>query len=148
MWPLEFSQCFPLIWPCDLVFDPTWPSFNRDPDFIERNLLTEIDENLVKTVTSTVFTRFSFNLTLWPSFRPTWSSFERDPELIETNILTKLDKNRVKTVTYRVFTRFSINLTPWPSFWPHVTQFRKGVRFHKDKHSDHDWWESGQNCDL
>ena len=27
LWPLEFTQGFSAIWPSDLVFDPTWPSF-------------------------------------------------------------------------------------------------------------------------
>ena len=148
MWPLECSQGFPLIWPHDLLFHPTWPSFKRILVFIETNILTMFDENQVENVTARVFTRFSFNLTPWPTLWPTWPSFERNLVFIETNILTEFDENRVENVTSRVFTRFSLNLTPWPTFWPHLNQFRKVPSVHWDKHSDQVWQKSGQKCDL
>ena len=28
LWPLEWSKGFSMIWPTDLVFEPTWPIFN------------------------------------------------------------------------------------------------------------------------
>ena len=38
--------------------------FQLDLDIIKANILIKFDENQVKTVTSRMFTRFSFNLTL------------------------------------------------------------------------------------
>ena len=84
MWPLLCSQGFQIIWPSDLVFDPTWPRFELDLDFIETNILTKFHEDWVKNVASIVFTRFSNNLTQWPSFWAdvtqirTWPRFHRD----------------------------------------------------------------------
>ena len=70
LWPLECQQGFSLIWPTDLVFDPTWPRFELGLKIIEMNILTKSDEDWVKTVTARVLTRFFFDLTYWPSFWP------------------------------------------------------------------------------
>ena len=47
MWPLEYQQGFPLIWPGHLVFDPKWPSFKLDLEIIKMNILSNIyDDSL------------------------------------------------------------------------------------------------------
>ena len=45
MWPLEWKQGFPLIWPGDLVFDPRWPSFELDLEIIKTNILSKIPDD-------------------------------------------------------------------------------------------------------
>ena len=40
MWPLERIHGFYRIWPSDLVFDPTWHSFELVQDLIEADILT------------------------------------------------------------------------------------------------------------
>ena len=70
MWPLLSTQGFSMIWPRDLVFDPRWPIHNPKPDFIKTHILTKFHKDLMKNVTSIVYTRFSFYLTPWPSFWP------------------------------------------------------------------------------
>ena len=67
---LECSQGFPSIWPRDLVYDPRWPMFELDLDIIKTNISIKLAEDPVKNVALRVFTRFSFNLTPWPSFWP------------------------------------------------------------------------------
>ena len=56
--PLECTQGFFKIWPSDLVFDPTWPSFKLDLDIMMINILTNFHELMIKTVPSRVYTRF------------------------------------------------------------------------------------------
>ena len=70
MWPLERQQGFPLIWPGDLIFYLKWPSFKLDLEIIKMNILSKINDDYLKNVTSGVLTRFSFDLAWWPSF---WS---------------------------------------------------------------------------
>ena len=55
---LECTQGFSKIWPSDLVFDPTWPSFEADLDIIMVNILTKFHELWIKTVPSRMYTRF------------------------------------------------------------------------------------------
>ena len=62
LWPLECSQVF------YLVFDPTWLIFELDPDFIKANILTNFHGDWMHNVDCRVFTRFSYDLTYWPSF--------------------------------------------------------------------------------
>jgi hypothetical protein len=45
------------------VFNPTWPSFERNLDFKETNILTKIQENPMKNTVSIVLTRISIDLT-------------------------------------------------------------------------------------
>ena len=70
MWPLEWQQDFPVIWPGDLVFDPKWPSFELDLEIIKTNILSKIHDDCFKNVTTRVLTRFSADLAWWPSFWP------------------------------------------------------------------------------
>ena len=54
MWPLEFQQGFPLIWPGDLVSDSKWPSFELDLEIIKMNTLGNIPDDYLKNVTTGV----------------------------------------------------------------------------------------------
>ena len=65
MWPPECCQGFTLMWPGDLVFDPTWP---HNLELIKTNILDKIHDDCFKIVTSRVLTRSSFDLAWWPSF--------------------------------------------------------------------------------
>ena len=147
MWPLECSQDFLLVWPGDLVFDPTWPSFKPDLEIIKTNILSKIHDDCLKNVTARVLTTF---LLIWPGdlvFDSKWPSFELNVEIIKTNILSRIHDDCLKNVTTRVFTRFSADLAWWPSFWPQVTQFRTWPRYHQDKHFEQDSWWLLQKCD-
>ena len=49
-------------WPDDLVFDSKWPSFALDLEIIKTNILSKIQDDHLKKVTSSMLTRFSFDL--------------------------------------------------------------------------------------
>ena len=51
-----------------LVFDLKQPSFKFDLETIKTNILSKIHDDYFKNVTSSVLTRFSFDLAWWPSF--------------------------------------------------------------------------------
>ena len=142
MWPLECKQGFLLIWPGDLVFDSKWPSFELDLEIIKTNIWSKIHDDWFKNVTSKVLTRFSFDLTWWPSFWPQVTQFQTLPHQ------DKLHDDCFKNVTSRVLTSFSFDLAWWPSFWPQVTQYETWSRFHRGKHSKQVSLRLGQNCDL
>ena len=80
--------------------------------------------NHFKNVNSRILTRFSFNLTWWPSFWPQVTKIWTWTKIIKTNILSKIHDDDSKNVTSWVLTRFSFDLAKWPSFWPLVTQFQ------------------------
>ena len=50
MWPLECKQDFSKIWPSDLLFDPTPPMFELDPDIIKTNILSKFEEDWAENV--------------------------------------------------------------------------------------------------
>ena len=50
------SQAFLQILPSDLLFQPTWPSYDFIKDFMQTNILTKFDEDWMKIVASSVFT--------------------------------------------------------------------------------------------
>ena len=54
LWPLECSKDFSMIWPTDLVFDPTSPIFELDWDIVKIIILGKFDEDWTKTVASSV----------------------------------------------------------------------------------------------
>ena len=58
--PLERTQGFSKIWPSDLVFDPTWPSFELGLDFIKTNILTKFHKDWIETVPARVYTSKSW----------------------------------------------------------------------------------------
>ena len=43
--PLVCPQGFPIIYACDLVFDPKWPSFELDLELIGLNILTKFHDD-------------------------------------------------------------------------------------------------------
>ena len=61
--PLECSQGFCKIWLSDLIFDPTWTTFEPDLDIMMINILIKFHERWIKTVPSRVYIRFFYNLT-------------------------------------------------------------------------------------
>ena len=61
--PLEGTEGFSKIWPSDLVFDLTWPSFKIDQDIMMINIVTKFHELWIKTVPFTVYTKYFYNLT-------------------------------------------------------------------------------------
>ena len=96
LWPLECLQGFSMIWPTDLVFDPTSPIFKLDWDLVKMIKLRKFDEDWTKTLASRVFTRFSHDLTYWPSFWPnitniwTWLRYCQDD--LSEQVWWRLDK--------------------------------------------------------
>ena len=46
------------MWPGDLVFDPTWLSFEPDLEIIKKNIFSKIHNDCFKNVTAKVLTRF------------------------------------------------------------------------------------------
>ena len=93
MWPLERQQGFLLICTDGLVSDIKWPSFKLDLEIIKTNILSNIYDDYLKSVTSGVLTRFSL---IWPGdlvFDPMWPSFKLDLEITKTNILGKIHDN-------------------------------------------------------
>ena len=69
---LKCTHGFSKILSGDLAFDPMWPSFISDIEFVEINILTQFQEDWIKTVSSREFTWFILDLTLCPSFWLTW----------------------------------------------------------------------------
>ena len=73
-----------MIWPTDLVFDPTFPIFVLDRDIVKMIILSKFHYDWTKTVASIVFTMFFYDLTYWPCFWPdithiqTWLRFCQD----------------------------------------------------------------------
>ena len=58
MWPLEHQQGFPLILSGDLVSDIKQPSFKLHLEIIKTNILSNINDDYLKNVTSGVLTVF------------------------------------------------------------------------------------------
>ena len=54
LWPLECKQDFTLIWPGDLLFDPTQPIIELVRDIIKTNILSKFEEDWGKIVASSV----------------------------------------------------------------------------------------------
>ena len=81
---LQCSQGFSMMWPTDLVFDPTSPIFELNWDIVKMIILSKFDEDWTKTMASRVFTRFFYDLTYWPCFWPdmthiwTWPRYCQD----------------------------------------------------------------------
>ena len=51
-----------MIWPTDLVFDPTRLIFKLDQDFIKANILTNFHDDWMHNVACIVFTIFFYHL--------------------------------------------------------------------------------------
>jgi len=50
--PLECSKAFSMIRTGDLLFDPTWPSFETDQDFVKDIILTKFEVDWAENVAS------------------------------------------------------------------------------------------------
>ena len=92
LWLLECSQGFSMIWPTNLVFDPTSPIFKLDWDIVKMIILSKFDEDWTKTVASWVSTNFFHDLTYWPCFWPNVTHFHLDWDTDKMIILRKLMK--------------------------------------------------------
>jgi len=55
--PRSANKIFSKIWPSDLLFDPTLPMFEVDPDIIKTNILRKFEKQWVKTVAASLLTR-------------------------------------------------------------------------------------------
>ena len=124
MWPLECSQGFSMIWPTDLVFDPTWPIFELDRDIVKTIILSKFDDDWAKTVASRVFARFSHDLTHWPSF---W------PAMIQIQFWPISMKIGPKLWPLECSKGFSMKpLTYWPRFLTRDDPYSILAKFDKD----------------
>ena len=99
----HFLSVFSMIWPTDLVFDPTWPIFELDRDIVKMIILMMIGPKLWTLECSQGFSM------IWPTdlvSDPTWPIFELDRDIVKMIILSIFDEDWTKTVASRVFTRF------------------------------------------
>ena len=86
------------------------------------NILSKIHDDHFKNVTSRESTRFSFDLTRWPSFWYQVTQFKLDLEIIKTNIFSNTYDDYLKNVTSGVLSFLLIwpgDLVfdpSWPSF--------------------------------
>ena len=103
-------------------FDQTWPNFGFGLYITKTNILTRFQHAQAKNVASWVLTRFSLNLTLWPSFWLDMTQFRSWPRYHSDNILAKFQRAQAKNIASRA-------LTSWPSFWTHMTKFWTCPRF-------------------
>ena len=56
LWKTEASTAhirFSIFWHIDLLFDPTWPRYKRNPEFIKTNILTNFHKDQMKIWFST-----------------------------------------------------------------------------------------------
>ena len=137
LWPLECSQGFSMIWPTDLLFDPTWPIFELDRDIVMMIILSKFDDDWTKTVASRMFTRFFYDLTYWPTFWSDMTHIQSWPTYYHYDHSEQLWCNDwTKTVVSRVFTRFFYDLTYWPTFSPDMAYIQTWPRYHHDDHSE------------
>ena len=93
------------IWPGDLVFDPTWPSFKLMWDIFEANILIKFHEYLTENVAcraNTTFFFFFFFSSRDLVFYPTWPTFKLIQDIIKANILTMFHEYRTENVASRV----------------------------------------------
>ena len=56
--PLVCTKGFSKIWPSDLVFNSTWPSFELDLDIMMIKIVVKFRDLWIKTVPSSVYKRF------------------------------------------------------------------------------------------
>ena len=71
LWPLECSQGFSMIWPTDLVFDPTWLIFELYPNFIKPKHSDKFFMTIGCIMWPVLCSQgFFYHSTYWPSFWP------------------------------------------------------------------------------
>ena len=117
LWPLECSQCFSMIWPTDLVFDPTWPIFKLDWDTCHddhsEHVWWWLDQNCGLWSVHKVYSM------IWPTdlvFNPTWPIFKLDWDIFTINILSTFMMTGPKMWPLDCSEGFSYDFTYWPSF--------------------------------
>ena len=112
MWPLKCPQGFSIIWSCDLLFDPTWPSFELDQDIVKMIILSKSDEDWTNTVASIACSQgFSMICPTDLVFDLTWPIFKLDRDIVKVIILSKFDKDWTRTVAssvHKVFLWFDL----------------------------------------
>ena len=119
-----------MIWPTDLVFDPTWPMFEVDREIVKMIILSKFDDYWTKTVASRVFTMFFEDLTYWPSFWSniahiqTWLRYCHDDN--SEHVWLRLHLELLPLECSQCFTE---DLTYWPRFWPDMTHIRTWPRY-------------------
>ena len=102
-----------------------WLSSELDLESIKTNILSKIHDYRLKNVISRVLTRFSFDMTLWPSFSPQATQFELNLETIKTNRLSKIHYDYLKTWPYCANNVFPLIWLGGLDFWPNwMTQFQ------------------------
>ena len=108
MWPQEYSIVFSLTWSGDLLFDPTWPSFELVGEIVEDIILSKFEVDQAENVASRVLQGFSMIWSCDLLFDQTWPSFKLDRDFVKDIILGKFDVGWAENVTTRVFTRFDL----------------------------------------
>jgi len=92
MWPLEWKEKFPKIWPGDLVFDPTWPIFELLLDILLKQTFWP---SSIKIGLQMWHLEFKQEFPkIWAGdlvFDPTWPVFERGLDII--NIMLPREKS-------------------------------------------------------
>ena len=76
MWPLEWTQVFSMIWPCDLLFDLTWPNFKLSEILSREHNSEQISSWFCWKCGLRVNTSFFNDLTCDLLFDLTWPNFE------------------------------------------------------------------------
>ena len=129
------------MWPGDLVFEPTWPSFKLDLEIIKTNILSMIHDDCFKNVTARLLTRFSADLARWPSFQPPVNQFQTWPRTHQDKYFEQDSWWLLQKCDHYSVNKVSLDLAWWPSFLPQVTQFQTWPRNHQDKQFEQDsWW--------
>ena len=105
------SQDFSIIWPIDLVFDPTWLNIELDLDIIKMNILINYQEDTLKNMTPIENTTFFYYLTYWPSFWPHMTQYriwprhrDEHPDQLSRRSIEKYDPYR----GHKVFLSFDL----------------------------------------
>ena len=138
-----------MIWPSDLVFDPTWPRFELVRDIINTNNLTKFEKDRAKNVASIALT---VQMLTHDARRTTHDGRRTTDDGRRTmtghNSSPWASLRWAKNAASNALTRTVYDLTSWPSFWPHMTQIRTRPRYHQYKYSGQVWKRLGQKCGL
>ena len=121
MWSLEYSSDFSIIWPSGLDFDPTWPMFEVNQDFLEAIMLSKFHEDWTKKMRPLARHKVLYDLTYWPGLWfhlihfQTWLRFYKDSNSWQISWSWN-QKSGLKSV-HKVFLWFDLVYYPiWPIF--------------------------------
>ena len=99
--PLKRTQgFFFIIWPSDLIFDPTCPSFKLDLGLWELKFWQSFMDFCSELCPLCLSKIWPSDLVFWPNM----TQFRTWPNFIKINILTKFHEDLIKTVASRVYT--------------------------------------------